>query len=192
MEPSETATTLAAATLGDRVALDRLSRTVYGTLEDLAERLLSAERRGRSMEAGDLVNEAVGRLLQGAEVPDPHRTHFRGIAAHVMRQVLVDRARRRLTAKRGGGRAPVPLDLAPDPDGGGWTPDAIVAIDQAMAELAGIEALQARIVEMRVFGGLTWTEIAQETGASETTVKGRWRVARAWLRGQLASEDANG
>jgi RNA polymerase sigma factor (TIGR02999 family) len=167
---------------GDPNALAGLIPLVYNELHRLAGSYLRRERRGHTLQSTALVNEAYLRLV-GQEPGDvDNRAHFVGVAAHVMREVLVDHARARRAAKRaGGGRVELrdedhPLVCA-DVDA--------IALDEAMKKLAQLDLELCRIVEMRVFGGLTIEESATAMGLSPATVKREWAAARAWLSREL-------
>ena len=163
--------------------VDALVETAYAELRRIAERYVRRERAG-SVQATELVHEAYIRLHRGEASGWQNRTHFLAIAAISMRRLLVERARARQAAKRGGARIQITLDDnllatdgAPDPD--------VVAIDEALRGLAALDARQARFVELRYFGGLTVDETAAALGISPATVKRDWSVARAWLRREL-------
>jgi RNA polymerase sigma factor (TIGR02999 family) len=172
---------LVAWSRGDGEALDRLVPLVYGRLRQLAANFLRRERSGHTLETGALVNEAFLRLLGQGRVSWKNRSHFFAVAALMMRRVLIEHARRRQSA----GRAPhLPLDEA----GGVERAEAseALAVDEALRQL-GIRHPRARkIVELRFFGGLNESEIAEVLGISVPTVKRRWRFARAWLHRYLS------
>jgi RNA polymerase sigma factor (TIGR02999 family) len=171
---------------GDHAALDDLLPVVYRELRGLARRYLGRERRGQSLQATALVHEAYLRLFKDTHLRWQNRPHFMAIAAHVMREILVERARARGAAKRGGGRHRVTLDdaLAAVP---GAQVD-VLALHTALERLAALDAQQARIVELRFFGGLTVEETADVVGLSPATIKRHWAAARAWLYGELAPQ----
>jgi RNA polymerase sigma factor (TIGR02999 family) len=166
---------------GDRQALDRLIPVVYRELRVMASRLMARERRDGTIQATGLVNEAYMKLVNQRAVDWHDRAHFFAIAAQVMRRVLLDAARRRRRGKRGGGAEPVPIDAvavaAPD------AADAVdvLAVDRALQDLEQLDPDQARIVELRFFGGLTVEETAVVLGISPATVKREWAVAKGWL-----------
>ena len=174
---------------GDREAGERLMPLVYRELRRQAARYLRRERRDHTLPATALVHEAFLRLV-GDQAPWANRGHFFGVAARVMRQVLVDHARRHGAAKRGGGWARVSLEgqaaarLAPD----GKTD--LVALDRALEELAALDAGKARVVELRFFGGLSIEETAETLGISTSTVSREWRMARAWLHRQIVAGES--
>jgi RNA polymerase sigma factor (TIGR02999 family) len=160
---------------------------VYDELRRLAARYISRERPGQTLQATALVNEAYVRLVSERPREFANKTHFLAIAALSMRQILVQRARARRAAKRGGAPQQVTLDDPPSPPGGfgaAGGPD-IEALDQALTRLEQIDPTQARIVELRYFGGLTIEETAEEVGVSPATVKREWAMARAWLKHAL-------
>ena len=173
---------LAAWSRGDGEALDRLAPLVYGKLRQLASSYLRRERPGHVLETGALVNEAFLRLFGQDQVNWQNRSHFFAIAALMMRRVLIEHARRRQNP----GRAPhLPLDALAEV-GMAEAPE-IRTVDEALRQL-GVRHPQARrIVELRFFGGLNESEIAEMLGISVPTVKRRWRFARAWLHRYLAS-----
>ena len=157
---------------------------VYDELRRIAARYVSRERPGQTLQATALVNEAYVRLAAERPREFQNRTHFLAIAALSMRQILVQRARARSAAKRGGAPQRVTLD---DASAGSTTPDSIdvVALDEALTRLAQLDPQQARIVELRYFGGLTVEETAEVEGISPATVKRQWAMARAWLKRAL-------
>ncbi len=170
---------------GDAQAASRLMPLVYDELRRLAAGYLRRERKGQTLQPTALVHEAYLRLIGPGDHPWAGRTHFLAIAALSMRQVLVDRARRRAAAKRGGDARRLTLDdtiLAAAPAG-----DAIdlVALDDALTRLEALDPLQARIVELRYFGGLTVEETAAAVELSPATVKRHWTLARAFLKKAL-------
>jgi RNA polymerase sigma-70 factor, ECF subfamily len=164
---------------GDRGALERLMPLVYGELRRLAVRSMAGERRDHTLQPTALVHEAFLRLAGDGAPSWESRDHFFAVSALVMRRLLVDHARARRTAKRGAGGAGVPLDESvPAPE-----PQAVdlVALDEALAELAACDQRKARVVELRFFGGLTIPETARLLGISTATVILDTRLARAWL-----------
>jgi RNA polymerase sigma factor (TIGR02999 family) len=190
-EPAgEASRLLSRAAAGDEKAASRLLPLVYDELRRLAAGYLRRERPGQTLQATALVHEAYMRLVKPGEQPWTGRTHFLAIAAVSMRQVLVDRARRRDAAKRGGARQRITLDEgllpAPSPDAG----VDLVALDRALTELAALDPQQARIVELRYFGGLTVEETAEVMDSSPATVKRHWTLARAFLKKALAADAA--
>jgi len=168
---------------GDSKALDELFPIVYTEVRKLARSYLRRERPDHTLQPTALVNEAYMRLVDQRHVDWQNRAHFFGIAAQVMRRVLVDHARMRQADKRGSGDRPVVLDeaLALVAE---RTPD-VVALDDALRALAELDPRQAQIVELRFFGGLSIEEAAEVIGLSPATVKREWSAARAWLRREL-------
>jgi RNA polymerase sigma factor (TIGR02999 family) len=170
---------------------------VYGELRRIAARYISRERPGQTLQATALVNEAFVRLAAERPRDFQNRTHFVAIAALSMRQILVQRARARRAAKRGGAPLRVTLDdvnaaaaqavRAGSRDAGPGDID-ILALDEALNRLAALDPEQARIVELRYFGGLTVEETAEAVGVSPATVKRQWAMARAWLKRALDGE----
>lgn len=175
---------------GDQGALVTLLPRVYDELRRVAAAYLRRERRGHTLETGALVNETYLRLIDQERVVWRNRSHFFGIAAQAMRRILVDHARRHLYARRGGGAPKLSLDealtLAPE------RVPALVALDEALEELGKVAPQNARIVEMRYFGGLTAEEIAYVLGVSVPTVSRGWRMARAWLYRYLSADEDHG
>ena len=167
---------------GDRQALDSLISVVYDELRLIASRHLSREWRPGSLQTTALVNEAYLKLIDQRRVAWQNRAHFFALAAQLMRRILVDDARRVLRKKHGGGVPGTPIEEvplpAPAPD-----VDAVdaLALDRALTELERIDPGQAKLVELRFFGGLTVEETALVLGVSPRTVKREWAVARGWL-----------
>ena len=162
----------------------RLMPLVYDELRRIAARYVSRERPGQTLQATALVNEAFVRLAAERTRQFENRTHFLAIAALSMRQILVQRARARAAVKRGG--APQRVTLG-DAHVGSAAPDVdVLALDEALERLAALDPQQARIIELRYFGGLTVEETAAAVGVSPATVKRQWTMARAWLKRALA------
>ena len=171
---------------GDRAALDRIAPIVYAEMRRLAAGYLATERKDHTLQPTALVHEAWLRLV-GQENPEwQNRAHFVACAAHAMRHVLVDHARAKGAEKRGGDRVRVSLsDITPLPDG---PPDVdLVALDSAMEKLAALSERQARVVELKYFGGLTNEESAEVLGISSAVVRKDWTLARAFLRRELGT-----
>ena len=171
---------------GDQSAADRLVAAVYDELRRQADRAMRREGGAHTLQATALVHESYLRLVDQRQVEWRNRAHFFAIASTVMRRILVDHARARLTAKRGGGV--VPITLAGAAHGGPHETDDVdlLALHEALERLAALDADQARLVELRYFGGLTIEETAEALGVSPATVKREWAMARAWLRRELA------
>jgi RNA polymerase sigma factor (TIGR02999 family) len=172
---------------GDDQALDEVVSLVYEELRRLAGRYLNHESAGLTLQTHDLIHEAFLRLIGQRQVDWQNRAHFFGIAAQMMRRILIDHARRRLYAKHGGGLRRVLLDDVADistrSDAG------IVAVDEALVELKDVDAELAKIVELRFFGGLEHDEIAVVLGVSNATVRRRFRIAKAWLYRRLSRKE---
>jgi RNA polymerase sigma factor (TIGR02999 family) len=175
---------------GSREALDRLIPLVYTELRTMAARYLARERTDHTLQTTGLVHEAYVKLVDQRDVQWQNRAHFFGIAAKLMRRILVDDARHRLRGKRGGGAAQVQIDELPiaAPEARVDTVDAL-ALDRALQELEEIDPDQARIVELRFFGGLTLEETATVLEISPATVKREWAIAKGWLYRALTSRD---
>ena len=163
---------------GDRAALDEMLPLVYSELKRLASYYLSRERTGHTLQTTALVHEAYMRLVDQQNVNWKNRAQFLGVAAEMMRRILVNHARDRAAAKRGGGAKRVSLSLA---DVGGETDIDLIALDQALTEFAALDARKSRIVELKFFGGLTIEEIGEVMGISHGTVERELMLARAWL-----------
>ena len=168
---------------GDRSAASRLMPLVYDELRGLAARYVQHERPDLTLQATDLVHEAYLRLIDQSRVDWQNRAHFFAVGAEMIRRILVDHARRHRAAKRGGGAAKVTLTdsiaVSDDPD------IDLVALDQALEELAKLNERHGKVVELRFFGRLSIDESAHVLGISTHTVRSDWRMARAWLRKRL-------
>ena len=168
---------------GDEGALDELMPLVYAELRRLASSYLRREREGHTLQPTALVNEAYLKLVDQRQARFSSRAHFFGVAAQLMRRILVDHARAHRAGKRGGSKFAVTLGhadeiaSAPDTD--------ILAVHDALERLAALDAQQARIVELRFFGGLSIEETAEVLGVGHATVERDWKMARAWLRREL-------
>jgi RNA polymerase sigma factor (TIGR02999 family) len=168
---------------GDAAAPERLLELVYSELRRLAHGYMRDERSDHTLQATALVHEAYIRLVDWKNVSWQNRAHFFAAAAQMMRRILVDHARERKAQKRGGGVRQIALDDAVSfPNS---TEMDIVAIDEALIDLASFDPQQARIVELRFFGGLTIEETAHALGVSDSTVKREWQIARAWLYNRI-------
>ena len=170
----------------DRQSLETLLPIVYQELRRLAAAYLRRERAGYTLQPTALVHEAYLRLLKDKPGRWQNRAHFCAIAAHSMRQILIERARARDAQKRGGERQRVTLDEALV-RGGERSVD-LIALDQALDRLAALDPEQARLVELRFFGGLTIEETAEAMNISPATVKRHWTVACAWLARELEGD----
>ena len=176
---------------GDAAALERLVPLVYAELGKIARAQLRHERAGHSLQATALVHEVYLRLVNVDGMTLESRAHFMALAARLMRQILVDHARRKLTDKRGGAATMVSLDgVSPRVNAVGPTHIDVLALDEALGELASFDAQQCRLVEMRFFAGLTIEEAAQALGISTATVEREWAVAKAWLYDRLSARTA--
>ena len=170
---------------GDQTALDQLMPLVMDQLKEQARRYLNRERADHTLQATALVNEAYLRLVDQSKVRWQNRMHFFAVCSQIMRRILVDHARTRKAEKRGGSAKKLSFD-----DLSGLLSDKqvdIVALDDALQELAKIDARQARIVELRFFGGLGIEEAAEVMDISRATANREWAMARAWLHGQMES-----
>jgi RNA polymerase sigma-70 factor (ECF subfamily) len=158
---------------------------VYDELRRVAARYIGRERRGQTLQATALVHEAFVRLVNEKARSFQNRAHFVAIAALSMRQILVERARRRHAAKRGGDPIRVTFDEQ-SPAAAGRPDDIdVLALDEVLTRLADIDATQAKVVELRYFGGLTIEETAEALHLSPATIKREWTMARAWLKQEL-------
>jgi RNA polymerase sigma factor (TIGR02999 family) len=185
-DDTEIATLLQRWNAGDREALDRLVPLLYERLRRLAHLRLRGQPGEHSLNTTGLVHEAYLKLVEGPIAGLQDRSHFLALASRVMRQVLVDHARSRMAAKRGGGVAPLDIDAV------GWVPvldlDGVVELDEALRRLEAMNERQSRILEQRYFGGLSLEETADALGVSLATVKRELRSARAWLAVELRGE----
>jgi RNA polymerase sigma factor (TIGR02999 family) len=176
---------------GDAAALERLVPLVYAELKMVARAHLRREQAGHSLQATALVHEVYLRLVNVDRMTFESRAHFLAVAARLMRQILVDHARRKLAGKRGGRATMVSLDgVSPAVNAVGPTNIDVLALDEALGELASFDARQCRIVEMRFFAGLTIDEAAHALGISTATVEREWALAKAWLYDQLSARTA--
>jgi RNA polymerase sigma factor (TIGR02999 family) len=168
---------------GDQVALERLAEKVYPELRLIARRYLKNERPGNTLQATALVHEVYLRLVDVTEVEWRERAQFFAIAAQMMRRILVDAARAHGSQKRGGGSPNVNIDetavLSPGPD------RSILAVDEALTAFSRLAPRQAKVVELRYFGGLTEEEIVAVLNISSRTVRRDWEFAKAWLSKEL-------
>jgi RNA polymerase sigma factor (TIGR02999 family) len=174
---------------GSRDALDGLMPLVYDDLRRIAAGYMRHERQGQALQPTALVHEAYVRLIDQRQVKWRNRAHFFGIAASMMRRILVDQARLRRAAKRGGEWERVTL-AGNDVAAGGPDEIDVLALHQAMERLATFDPQQERIVELRYFGGLTIAEAAEYIGISEATISREWTIAKAWLGAELSGRTA--
>ena len=179
---------LRAWSAGDPAALEALLPAVYDELRRLAQRAMRRERTGHTLQPTALVHEAYLRLVEQRRADWHNRAQFLGVAARLMRRILVDHARARHAAKRGAGATQVTLGGCDAPGVAieESAPD-VLALHEALERLAALDAAQARLVELRYFGGLTIEEAAAALGVSPATLKREWVVARAWLRRELGN-----
>ena len=171
---------------GDRHALDRLVPLVHAELRRIAARQLRLERAGHTLQPTALVNEAYLRLVDQRRVDWRNRAHFFGVAAQMMRRILVDHARRHNAGKRGDGIQHVSIDQVEAPAAGDQI--SVLALNHALGRLEKLDQGLAQIVELRAFGGLTIEEAAHVLKVSPSTAKREWRTAKAWLTRELALE----
>ncbi|MEA2173403.1 MAG: hypothetical protein QOD00_995 [Blastocatellia bacterium] len=171
---------------GDKCALDKLTPLVYDELRRIAHRYVQHERDGHTLQTTALVNEAYVRLVGGQGIEWQNRAHFFAVTAQVMRHILIDHARRRRYAKHGGEAQRVSFD-----DASVMSPERaaeLVALDEALDELARLDARKGRVVELRYFGGLSLEETADVLDVSVMTVRRDWRAAKAWLYRALGGD----
>ena len=171
---------------GDRTALNQLLPLIYAELRQIAARQLRGERVDHTLQPTALVHEMYPRLVDQRQLDWHNRAHFFGVAAQVMRRILIDHARRHGASKRGNGVRCVSIDEATEAPAPNELP--ILALDHALERLEKVDRELARIVELRAFGGLTIEEAAHVLDVSPSTAKRDWRTARAWLTRELGSE----
>ncbi len=169
---------------GNKDAEERLLAVLYDELRRLAASYLRRERPDHTLQPTALVHEAYLRLIEQGQQNWQNRSHFLGVSAHVMRQILVDHARQRKAIKRGGRERPLPLNESVVP--GAQRPEELIALDEALSRLETLDSRQSRVVEMRFFVGLTEEEISHVLGISVRTIKRDWNVARAWLYAEMS------
>ncbi len=174
---------------GDDRALERLTPMVYDELHRLAAHYLRGERPDHTLQTTALVNEAYMRLIDQRRIEWRSSLQFVGLAAQMMRRILIDHARSHRSAKRGDGAQKLSLDDTPQISG--HRPAELLAVDEALGELAERDPQLARLVELRFFGGLNSEEIAEVLGVSVPTVTRRWRMAKAWLYRYLSEGTAD-
>jgi RNA polymerase sigma-70 factor, ECF subfamily len=174
---------------GDKEAASKLIPIVYDELRRLADSYMRHERSDHTLQATALVHEAYLKLIEQRSVHWQSRAHFFGIAAQVMRRILLDHARGHLREKRGGGERTLPIEEALV-----FAPEQsldLVKLDQALERLTKLDPRQGKIVELRFFGGLTVEQTAESLGISPKTVKRDWSLAKAWLHGELRASHGN-
>ncbi|HZR27219.1 MAG TPA: sigma-70 family RNA polymerase sigma factor, partial [Terriglobales bacterium] len=174
---------------GDRSAFDRLIPLLYPELQRLARSYMRKERTSHTLQPTALVHEAYARLVKQDQPDYRSRAHFMGVAAQVMRQILVDHARTRNAGKRGGGAVNVPFDEVADITA--KRPSAMIAIDDALVELARKDPVKARLIEMRFFGGMTAEDSAEVLKITANEVRRQLRVGQAWLQRELDQRTAS-
>lgn len=172
---------------GNKLALDQLSPLVYDELRKLAGSYLNRERPGHTLQPTALVHEAYLRLVDQSHQNWESRSHFFGVAAHLMRLILVDWARKSRAGKRGGGRK-VPLEQDMSLPTSTESPEDLIALDDALNELSSLDERKARIIELRYFGGMTVPEVAKSLDISTATVEREARFAHLWLSRRLRGE----
>jgi len=174
---------------GDASAARELLPLIYEELRSLAAGHMQRERPNHTLQPTALAHEAYLRLVDQSQVGWQGRAHFFAVASEMIRRILVDHARKRNADKRGGGAARVELEVEPEVAGDHAQAIDILALEEALEELGRLNDRHRRIVELRYFVGLTVVETAHVLGVSKATVKADWRMARAWLRSRLATED---
>ena len=176
---------------GDKAALEQLTPLVYDEIRRIAHRYVQREREGQTLETTALVNEAYLRLAGSQRVEWQNRAHFFAVTAQVMRHILIDHARRRHYVKHGGEVQRVSFDAATRDTALMSQPRAaeLLALDEALNELAKIDARKSRVVELRYFGGLSIEETADVLEVSAMTVRRDWRAAKAWLYKKVTSDE---
>jgi len=187
--PGEVTVLLRKAWGGQADAADQLIGLVYRELRRIAGACMRDERPGNTLQPTALINEAWLRLADQTQVDWRDRAHFFGVAAQMMRRVLVDHARTRLTDKRGAGAAVVSLDWI-EIESGAPKLEEILAVDEALERLRHLDSQQAQIAEMRYFAGMTVKETAEVLRVSSRTVDREWALASAWLRRDLSAKSA--
>jgi len=186
--PQDVTVLLQAWTEGDEDALAKLTPMIYEEMRRLARHYMARERSSPTLETGAILNEAFLRLVHWKNARWQNRSHFYGLAAQMMRRVLVDHARSRRYSKRGGGMRPVSLDEAIV-----VTPERssdLVALDDALVRLASVDERKSQVVELRFFGGLSVEETAEVLNVSPFTVARDWTLAKAWLQRELSGKES--
>ena len=185
--PEEVSQLLVAWSNGDQAALDKLMPLVYDELHRLAKRYMARQQPGHTLQTTALIHEAYLRLVGQPAKRWQNRAHFFAVAAQAMRHVLVDYARSRHYAKRGGGARAVSLDEAAVVSE--ERAAELIAVDEALTDLAALHPRQSQVVELRFFGGLSVEETAEVLKVSPDTVRRDWRMAKAWLYNQLRNAE---
>lgn len=168
---------------GDREALDQMMPLVYSELRRMAASYLSRERPNHTLQPTALVNESYLRLVDQQKVNWQNRAQFFGIAAQMMRRILINHANERVAAKRGGGAIKASLSEAESEME--ITDASLLALDEALKRLSELDSRKSRIIELKFFGGLTIEDIAEVTGLSHATIEREWTLARAWLHREM-------
>jgi RNA polymerase sigma-70 factor, ECF subfamily len=185
-QPKDVTVLLKAWTAGDEGALAELTPLIYGELHRLARSYMARERSSPTLETGAILNEAFLRLVHWKTARWENRSHFYGLAAQIMRRVLVDHARSRGYRKRGGGVRPVELNeavvMSPE-----RSPD-LIALDDALDRLASVDERKSKVVELRFFGGLSVEETAEVLKVSPFTIARDWTLAKAWLHREISGQ----
>jgi RNA polymerase sigma-70 factor (ECF subfamily) len=171
---------------GDELALDRLLPLIYPELRRIARRHLVRCQAGHTLESAALANEAYLKLVRAGGVHCENRVHFLALCSQIIRRILVDHARTRGFAKRGGGTVQIPLDEAVIAAKGRQVD--VLSLDEALASLSKIDPRKGRVVELRYFGGLSVEETAEIVGISPETAKRDWKMAKAWLFAELTGK----
>lgn len=172
---------------GDEAALEKLTPLVYDELHRIARRYMRRENPGHTLQTSALVNEAYLRLVDQKQVDWQNRAHFFGIAAQLMRRILIDHARSYRYEKRGGGAIQVSLDETLTVTQ--QQASELIAIDEALTALSEFDARKGRIVELRFYGGLTNDEIAEVLGVTPRTIEREWRKSKAWLHRMISNKE---
>jgi RNA polymerase sigma factor (TIGR02999 family) len=184
-QPSRVTQLVREAGKGNRQASEELLPLVYDELRQLARARMARETPGQTLQPTALVHEAYLRLVQNDELGWEGRGHFFAAAAEAMRRILIERARRRAAEKHGGlAERTILMDVAVDPE---VDPETLIAVDDALTKLEGIDADMARVVKLRYFAGLSVDETAQSMGVSARSVNRHWTSARAWLQRELTA-----
>ena len=183
--PEDVTQLLVAWSNGDQGARDELMSVVYQELHRLAHQYMKRELPGHTLQTSALVNEAFLKLIDQRNVNWQNRAHFFGIAAQTMRRILVDYARSRRTAKRGGGRYELSLD---ESIVSAERTEELVTLDEALQELAKIDLRKSQVVELKFFAGLSIEEAGEALGVSPGTVMRDWTLAKAWLRREISTK----
>jgi RNA polymerase sigma factor (TIGR02999 family) len=189
VSPQEVTRLLQAWKTGDEGALERLMPLVYGELHRLARRYMAAEQTGHPLQSTALVHEVYLRLVDANTIDWQNRAHFYAICARLMRRILIDFARSRNYQKRGAGFAHIQLEEAATVSEA--VGSELLAVDEALKQLAVIDSRKSDVVEMRFFGGMTADEIAAALQVSRETVARDWKLAKAWLQRELDREGAH-